>query len=465
MGGAMSLLIRNGKIVTASDTFTADLLIEGEQIVQMGSNLTAEGNEVIDATGLFVFPGAVDPHVHNDEPFMGTVGSDDFFTGTVAAACGGTTTTIDFAYQTKGKSLDYAFQDWMNKAAGKAVIDYGFHIAIFEGDQAWIDEMPEMVAKGVTSFKAFMAYKGDIGVDDSTIFRMLQKCRETGAILTVHAENGDVIDVLLQQELQQGHTAAQYFPRTRPSETEGEATSRVLALAHMAGAPVYIVHISAAEALDAVTEARRKGQIAFAETTPHYLFLTEAEYERPGFEPAKYICAPPIRSIAHQEKLWLGLETGAVQAIGSDHCTYNYATQKILGINDFTKIPAGIPGIETRLYLLWNGGVRTGRITPNRFVELVSTNPAKIFGLYPQKGALAIGSDADLVLWNADKEFVISQHSLHQNIDYTPYEGWQVIGAPEYVLARGKVIVHNNQFLGEKGVGRYLKRKPFRSEY
>ncbi len=459
----MSLIIKNGKIVTASDTFVADIMIEGEQIVQIGANLLTEGKEIIDASGRFVFPGAVDPHVHNDEPFMGTVGADDFFTGTVAAACGGTTTTIDFAYQTKGKPLAYALQDWMNKAKGKAVIDYGFHIAIFEGNQAWIDEMPEMVAQGVTSFKAFMAYKGDIGVDDSTVFRMLQKCRDIGGILTVHAENGDVIDVLLQQELQQGHTSPQYFPRTRPSETEGEATGRVIALARIAGAPVYIVHLSAAEALDHVIWARNQGQVVFAETCPHYLFLTDSEYERPGFEPAKYICAPPLRGAAHQKSLWKGIETGNIQTIGTDHCTYNFATQKTLGLDNFSKIPAGVPGIETRLYLLWNGAVRTGRITPNRFVELVSTNPAKIFGLYPQKGTIAIGSDADLVIWNPDKEFIISQHNLHQNIDYTPYEGWHVIGAPEIVLSRGKVIVRDNQFIGEQAAGRYLKRQRFDS--
>jgi dihydropyrimidinase len=351
----------------------------------------------------------------------------------------------------------------MNKANGKAVIDYAFHIAIFEGDQMYIDEIPELAAQGITSFKAFMAYKGDIGIDDSAVFRILSKCREAGAILTVHAENGDIIDELIRDEIRQGNLAAQCFPRTRPSEAEGEATGRVIAMARVAGAPVYIVHLSAAEALDQVARARAQGQVVFGETCPHYLFLTEAEYERPGFEPAKYICAPPLRSVEHQKKLWEGIETGAIQSIGTDHCTYYYATQKILGLDDFSKIPAGIPGIEARLYLLWNGGVRTGRITPNRFVELVSTNPAKIFGLYPQKGAITIGSDADLVIWDPEKEFTLSLQNLHSNIDYTPYEGWAVVGAPEYVLSRGKVIVHDNEFIGEKGAGRFLKRKPFGS--
>jgi dihydropyrimidinase len=457
----MSILIKGGRIITGTDDYTGDIFIAGETINQIGVTLDLPADRVIDARGKYILPGGVDPHVHNDEPFMGTHSSDDFYTGTVAAACGGTTTTIDFAYQTKGKPLAYALEEWQQKARGKAVIDYGFHIAVFEGDEKYIDEIPWLIERGITSFKVFMAYKGDLQVDDSTIFRLLLKCRDHGGLLLAHAENGDIIDTLIKRLLVEGKTQIRYHYESHPPESEAEATARVIELARVAQASIYIVHLSAAPALEAVQRARDTGQLVLAETTPHYLCLAEEDIADIGFEGSKYLCAPPIRKRANQSSLWSGLRNGSLQVVGTDHCTYNFRGPKEIGRNNFAIIPNGVPGIETRLYLLWNGGVRTGRISPHQFVNLVSTNPAKIFGLFPQKGTLAVGSDADIVIWDPDKEFDLSRENLHSNVDYSCYEGWKVVGAPWMVLARGEVIVLNNQFIGERGRGRFLHREPF----
>jgi dihydropyrimidinase len=457
----MSILIKNSRIITATDDYNADIFITGETISQIGTSLKISADQIIDGHGKIVFPGGVDPHVHNDEPFMGTHSRDDFYTGSVAAACGGTTSTIDYAYQTKGKPLNYALTEWQEKASDKSVIDYGFHISIFEQDEKYINEIPALIAKGVTSFKVFMSYKGDLQVDDSTILRILQKCRQYGGLLTVHAENGDMIDTLIGQMLDAGKKDIRYHYESHPPASEAEAVARVISLAVVAGAPVYIVHLSAREALEAVKVARDHGLKVFAETSPHYLFLAQEDIIDIGFEGSKYLCAPPIRLRANQSALWNGINSGDLQTIGTDHCTYNFKDQKEIGRDNFALIPNGLPGIETRLYLLWNGGVRAGIISPNQFVSLVSTNPAKIFGLFPKKGAIAPGSDADIVIWDPEKDFELKLANLHSTVDYNCYEGWKVTGAPSMVLSRGEIIVKDNQFIGKKGRGRYLHRKPF----
>jgi dihydropyrimidinase len=420
-----------------------------------------EADQIIDGEGKMIFPGGIDPHVHNDEPFMGTHSRDDFYSGSIAAACGGTTTTIDFAYQTKGKPLAHALQEWQQKARGKSVIDYAFHVAIFEQDEKYLNEIPDLISKGVTSFKVFMSYKGDLQVDDATILKILQKCRQHGGLLTVHAENGDMIDTLIRQFLEQGKRDIRYHYESHPPVSEAEAVARIIALAKAAEAPIYIVHLSAAEALQAVQAARARGQKVFAETSPHYLFLAEEDIINIGFEGSKYLCAPPIRQRSNQKALWDGLWSGDLQTVGTDHCTYNFKGQKEVGRDNFAIIPNGLPGIETRLYLLWNGGVRCGRISPNQFIRLVSTNPAKIFGLFPKKGTISPGSDADIIIWDPEKQFELKLENLHSAVDTNCYEGWEVTGAPWMVLSRGEIIVKENEFIGRKGRGRYLHRKRF----
>lgn len=457
----MSILIKNGHVITASDDYFGDIFIEKEQITHIGANLNMPADLVIDARKNIVLPGGVDVHVHNSEPFMGTLSSDDFFSGTIAAACGGTTTTIDYAYQTRGQPLVKALDDWMEKAEGKAVIDYGFHISIIDGDPKFIDEIPALVRQGVTSFKVYTAYKKDMGLNDDWILRILQKCGQENALLNVHCESGEMIEVLEAQFLQQGKTDPIYLALSRPPVTESESTRRVIDLARLAEAPVYIVHLSAKEALEQVMAARDLGQEVFSETCPHYLVLTQEEYDKPDFGGAKYACAPPLREQYHHEALWNGLRNGSIQVVASDHCTFNFKEQRQVGRNDFTKIPLGVPDIETRLYLLWDRGVRTGKISPNRFVDLTATTPAKIFGLFPQKGTIAVGSDADLVIWDENKDFTLSMATMHSNMDYCMYEGVRVKGAPETVLSKGKVIVLDNVFIGQPGDGRFIKRKPF----
>lgn len=454
----MYVLVKGGTVVTAADTYAADILIQGPTISRIEKDLNYPADQVIDASGKLVFPGGVDVHVHNDEVFGGTHSADDFYSGTVAAACGGTTTVVDFAYQSKGGSLAAALGEWQAKGEGKAAIDYGLHMIIVDVSDEILAEIPAMVEEGVTSFKMFMAYKNDLMVSDGDLFRVLQKCRQAGAVVSVHAENGDLLDVLVKGHLSRGETAPKYHAASRPPAVEAEATGRAITIARLADAPLYIVHLSCAEALSEVCHARAAGQPVFAETCPQYLCLDSRVYDAPGFEAAKFVCSPPIRDKRHQEALWSGLRSGNLQTVGSDHSSFNFQGQKELGREDFSKIPNGIPGAETRLYLLYTYGVLSGRISLNRFVDIACTAPAKLFGLFPKKGTIAVGSDADMVIWDPKKEFTIAQRDLHNNMDYTPFEGMRVRGAPSTVLSKGEVIFRNGSFCGRVGTGEFLKR-------
>ena len=455
-------LIRNGTIATATDLYRGDVLIEGEKISAIGTSLPEQADRTIDASGKYVLPGGIDVHTHLDMPFGGTTSADDFESGTIAAAHGGTTSVVDFAIQYRGQTLRHARDAWMKKAEGRAAIDYGFHMILTELDSQVESEMDALVAEGITSFKLFMAYPGVFMLDDASIFRALLRTRENGGTICMHAENGGVIDVLVQRALAEGHRAPKYHALTRPARAEAEATHRAIALSEIAGVPIYIVHLSAAEALEMVTEARDRGLPAYAETCPQYLFLSYANYEEPGFEGAKYVMSPPLRAAGNEERLWRGLAGNDLQAISTDHCPFCMKGQKELGSDDFSKIPNGAPGIETRMSLVWDGGVRAGRISVNRFVELTSTSPAKIFGLFPRKGTIAPGSDADVVIFDPEKKVTLSAKSLHMRVDYNPYEGREVTGAAETVLSRGRVVVENGAFVGKAGGGTFLKRDPRR---
>jgi dihydropyrimidinase len=452
------ILIKNGTIVTATDLYGGDVLIENEKITTIGSALVGGADRVIDATDRYVLPGGIDVHTHLDMPFGGTTSADDFETGTIAAAFGGTTTVVDFAIQYRGQTLHHAWETWMRKAEGKAAIDYGFHMIVTELTDQVEQEMDALVRQGVTSFKLFMAYPGVFMLDDASIFRALLRTGRNGGTICMHAENGGVIDVLVRRALAEGKTAPKYHALTRPARAEAEATHRAIALAEIADVPIYIVHLSAAEALEMVTEARDRGLPAFAETCPQYLFLSYDNYEEPGFEGAKYVMSPPLRPRETQERLWRGLAFGDLQAISTDHCPFCMKEQKELGSGDFSKIPNGAPGIETRMSLVYDGGVKTGRISLNRFVELTSTAPAKIFGLFPRKGTIAPGSDADLIVFNPTAKTTLSAKTHHMRVDYNPYEGREVTGTTETVLSRGRVIVENGRFVGRPGQGAFLKR-------
>lgn len=456
-------LVKDGTVVTAADRYQADILIDEGSIVAIGKGLNLPADTVVDAAGKLVLPGGIDVHTHLDMPFGGTTSADDFETGTVAAAHGGTTTLIDFAIQDFGQGLYPAFDGWRGRAEGRAVIDYAFHMIVRELTEQVSGDMDRMVKdEGVTSFKLFMAYPGVFQVDDATIFRALLKTRDNGGLICMHAENGGVIDTLVKEALRQGHKAPKWHALTRPTRAEGEATGRAIALAEMAGVPIYIVHLSCSDALEKVKQARDMGLPAYAETCPQYLFLSYEDYERPGFEGAKYVMSPPLRERWNQEALWKGLSKNDLQVVSTDHCPFcmNEPPQKQLGADDFSKIPNGAPGIETRLMLLWDGGVRTGKIDAHRFVEITSTNPARMFGLWPKKGTVAVGSDGDLVVWDPDKEVTLSAKTHHMKVDYNPYEGRTIKGAPHTVLSRGEVIVHDGQFTGRKGRGQFVKRQP-----
>jgi len=454
----MRILIKGGTIVTATDQYVGDVLVEDERITTIGVSLDVAADRVIDASGKYVLPGGIDCHTHLDMPFGGTTSADDFESGTIAAAFGGTTSVVDFAIQYKGQTLHHAWETWMRKAEGRAAIDYGFHMIITELTDQVEHEMDALVRQGVTSFKLFMAYPGVFMLDDATIFRALQRTGKNGGTICMHAENGGVIDVLVRKALAEGHTAPKYHALTRPARAEAEATHRAIAMAEIADVPVYIVHLSAAEALEMVTEARDRGLPAYAETCPQYLFLSYDNYEEPGFEGAKYVMSPPLRPKETQDRLWRGLAFNDLQAISTDHCPFCMKEQKTLGTDDFSKIPNGAPGIETRMSLVYDGGVRTDRISLNRFVELTSTSPAKIFGLFPRKGTIAPGSDADIVIFDPNRTSTLSARTLHMKVDYNPYEGRQVTGVTETVLSRGRVIIDNGTFTGRAGAGNFLKR-------
>jgi dihydropyrimidinase len=461
----MKILIRGGEVVTADARRKADVLVDGETIAAVGEDLAARADRVLDARGQYVLPGGVDAHTHFELAFGGVVSSDDFETGTIAALHGGTTTVIDFAVPEPGATLRSGYEAWRAKADGRTAVDYGLHVILRDGSEARLAEMDELVREGVTSFKLFMAYPGVYLLDDGAIFRALQRARANGSLITVHAENGHVIEELRRQALAAGRTEPIHHALTRPPQTEGEATGRAILLAELAGAPVYIVHLTAAPALAHVREARARGLRAYAETCPQYLFLTEDCYREPGFDGAKYVMSPPLRPRGHQEELWRGLADGTLQVVGTDHCPFcmhagfaGLPAQKERGIGDFTKIPNGVPGVETRLVLLHDGGVRAGRFPLERLVDICCTAPARIFGLYPRKGTIAVGSDADLVVFDPNRRLSLSAAALHMRVDYSPYEGREVTGAPSAVLARGEVVVEDGKYLGRKGRGRFLRR-------
>jgi dihydropyrimidinase len=469
----MRTLIKDGTVVTASDTFVADVWIEDGKIVGLTHPsqrpaLAAghtNADQLIDAAGQYVMPGGIDGHTHMDLPFGGTTASDDFETGTIAAAHGGTTTIVDFAIQSKGSSMRAGLDTWFAKAEGKAAIDYGFHMIMTEANPAALEDMAAMVREGVTSFKMFMAYPGVFLVDDQQIFRAMLRAGELGALITMHAEIGLPIDVLVQRALAAGHTAPVYHALTRPEAAEATGTERALALAEMAGVPVYMVHLSAQRALERVMEARDRGLPAYAETCPQYLFCSEDDLRgEPGNEwkGAGYVCTPPLRPRHHHDHLWRGLRNYDLQVVATDHCPFCMKDQKELGRGDFSKIPNGMPGVETRLHLLWEG-VTHGKISLNRFVEITSTAPAKIFGLYGRKGTIAVGADADIVVWDPQREKVLGKDTLHMRVDYSPFEGRKVPASPSHVLSRGELIVQDDQWVGKtrQGRGQFLRRNTF----
>jgi dihydropyrimidinase len=455
-------IIRNGSVVTATDTYVADIAIANGKITAIGNDLpTQNSSHVLDAAGKLVLPGGIDVHTHLDMPFGGTTSADDFETGTRAAAFGGTTTLIDFAIQYKGQPLRQAFDTWMSKASNKAVCDYAFHCIVTDVSGGQLSEMNDLVHEGVTSFKLFMAYPGVFMLDDGSIFRALQTTSKNGGMVCMHAENGSAIDVIVQQALAEGKRAPKYHALTRPTTAEAEATGRAIALAEMAGAPIYIVHLSCNDALEKVREARDRGLPVYAETCPQYLYLSIENFNAPGFEGAKYVFTPPLREKWHQEKLWNGLKCDHLQVVSTDHCPFCFKEQKEMGRDDFTKIPNGGPGVEHRMSLIYSGGVASGRFSANRFVELVSTAPAKLFGLYPRKGTLAAGSDADLVIFDPKRKHTISAKTHHMRVDYSMFEGIQVTGMPDVVLSRGKLVVDGDKFLGRAGRGEFLRRSTY----
>jgi len=453
-------LIKNGTIVNADSTVKADLLIEGATIKEIRAGIPASSADtVVDARGLLLLPGGIDAHTHLDMPFGGSQSADDFLTGTRAAAIGGTTTIVDFAIQARDTKMRNALDTWWKKAEGKACIDYGLHMIVTDLGDAGLEDMDDLVREGVASFKLFMAYPNVLMVDDATIFKALQQTAKNGALICMHAENGSVIDVIVQQALAEGKTAPIYHALTRPTKAEAEAVHRSIAMAEMAGVPVYIVHLSSEDALNQVREARDRGLPAFAETCPQYLLLSIEDVADKGWEGAKYVFTPPLRERKNQSKLWEGLRRDNLQVVSTDHCPFCFADQKALGKDDFTKIPNGGPGIENRLQLLHHHGVGKGNFSINRFVELVSTAPARIFGMYPKKGVLAAGSDADVVLWDAKEELTISAATHHMRVDYSMFEGFQVRGNARDVYSRGELIVSGGRFIGKPGRGNYLRRE------
>jgi dihydropyrimidinase len=458
----MRILISGGTVVSSRGAGKADVLVDGSTIhavVEPGSEIAAawQADRVIMAEDRYVIPGGIDGHTHMEMPFGGTFSSDDFQSGTRAAAWGGTTTIIDFAVQKKGTSLREALDTWHGKADGRCAIDYGFHMIMSDVNEQSLKEMDGLVGEGITSFKLFMAYPGVFYATDGEILRAMQHAADNGALVMMHAENGIAIDALVEQALGRGNTDPVYHGLTRPPQLEGEATARAITLAGVAGAPLYIVHLSCEEALSAVAAAREQGRNVFAETCPQYLFLSHDDMAKPGFEGAKYVCSPPVRPASHWPKLWNGLRTDNLSVVSTDHCPFCYVEQKELGKGDFAKIPNGIPGVEHRMDLIYQGVV-AGEISLQRWVEVTATAPARMFGLYPRKGEIAAGSDADIVIYDPTASQTLSASTHHMSVDYSAYEGKQLTGRAEKVLSRGRVIVDESGYHGEPGYGRFLDR-------
>ncbi|MCA9783376.1 MAG: dihydropyrimidinase [Candidatus Delongbacteria bacterium] len=455
-----SILIRNGQLVSALDTVRGDILVQDGTIKAIGTGLSTldASTRVIDAGDLLVFPGGIDAHVHMELPFMGGVSADDFETGTAAGVAGGTTTIIDFVIPDRNQDLLDGLAQWREKSA-KSVADYAFHMAVTWFGPKTAAEMAHCVQhEGITSFKTFMAYKGAIGVDDTELIQVMQTAKGLGALVTAHCEHGDMVLALQEKLFNQGLTAPKYHALSRPSPLEGEATSRAIMLARMTGTPLYIVHVTCREALNAISEARLRGQTVFGETCPQYLILDDRVYDTPDFEGAAYVMSPPIRPLGHQEALWAGLKAGVIQTVATDHCPFNQCGQKDKGRDDFRMIPNGAAGIQHRLALMYTHGVGGGQIDLNQFVDLNSTRPAKLFGMYPRKGALAVGSDADIVLWDPTLQSTISARTHHHRVDRSIFEGFETKGGPVYVIANGRVQFDNGDLKVERGAGRYLAR-------
>lgn len=479
----MDTIVRGGTIVTASDQYVADIGIENGVITRIGRDLldgaapaTGSGGRVtppserapriVDATGTYVIPGAIDAHVHCDLEFGGTVTSDGFAGATVAGACGGVTTIVDYCIQAPGKSLAEALERWHAKAEGKAVVDYGFHLAVTDLTPAVMAELPAMADQGLTSIKCFMAYKGLFQIDDATLFLLLEQARELGCLVNVHAENGDVIDILTKRFVDRKMLSPWYHRASRPPEVEGEATGRAIALAEMARAPLNIVHMTCVESVEKLLEAREKGLPIYGETCPQYLLLTEEQYHETdwdGFGGARYVMSPPLRAAGNHPVLWKALARGNIHTLMTDHCSFRMHDQKTLGRDNFAKIPNGAPGIETRLPIAFSEGVGKGRFSLQTMVAVLSTNAARMYGLYPRKGTIAIGGDADIVLIDPEKRVTLSARTLHQETDYCPFEGLECKGYPVLTLSRGEIIAVDGQYVGEKGRGRYLRRGPHMS--
>ena len=460
---AIGTIVKGGTIVTATDTYVADILIEGGTIASIATSIpTSQGSTVIDASGSYVFPGFIDPHTHLDMPFGGTVTADDFASGTAAAAIGGTTTIVDFALHTKGDSLANALKTWNKKAAGNASIDYAFHLTIADGRQETLEEIPVMIEQeGVNSFKCFMAYKHVLQVDDETIYRTMQACAQFGGLVQVHAENGDVIEVTVKEALEAGNTAPKYHALTRPVQLEMEATARAIYLAEVSGSPLYVVHVSSGGAADAISDGRKRGLPIYGETCPQYLVCDTSDYDRPDFVGANFVMSPPLRDKWNQNVLIGKLKNGELQTIGSDHCSF-LCEQKKLGEDDFSKIPNGAATIEDRVAVIYERIVNSGVVGLNQFVAMVSTNPAKLFGLFPRKGTIAVGSDGDLVVWDPESTRTISAKSHHMKADNSIFEGMAIRGGPRYVLSRGRLLAEGDKYVGETGKGIRQKSAPFR---
>ena len=454
----MSLILKGGKIVSDKITYFSDIKVDSGKIVEIGENLESKDCEIVDVSGSYIIPGGIDTHTHFDLDTGTTITADDFISGTKAAIAGGTTTILDFATQSKGKSLKAGLEEWHHKARNKAYCDYGFHMAITDWSDSVCDEMDEMIKQGVSSFKLYMAYKGTLQVDDSIIYKALEKSKNIGAIIGFHCENGDLVCELVDKNLKENHISPQYHAASRPPMLEAEATSRLMKIAEITKSKVCVVHLSCKESLDEVLKAKERGVDVVVETCPQYLLLNEDKYKLEGFEGAKYVMSPPLRNVKNNDILWKALEQNQIDTIGTDHCSFNYKKQKELGIDDFSKIPNGAPGVEHRVGLLYTYGVSTNKISINRMVELLSTNPAKIYGLYPQKGTIEVGSDADLVVLNPNKTKVIKAENQVQNVDYTPYENYRLNCEIERVYLRGKEVSRNGKIIDNFPTGKYLKR-------
>lgn len=454
----MSVLIKNGRIITAADDYVADIFIEDETISAIGKELNVKAGKEIDASGMLVFPGGIDPHVHLEMPFMGTFSSDTHATGTRAALFGGTTTVIDFVLQKQGYSLHEALHEWFGRAKGTTYGDYSFHMAVTDFNENTRMEIKEMIEEeGISSFKTFMAYKGALMIDDRQMIGLMEEVKKQGGMVTVHATNGDMIDYLIHKNRESRNLSPLYHYLSQPEVTEAEASERFVDMLNYTGCPGYIVHLTCEGALNAVRNATKRNQHLFVETCIQYLLLDASLYEK-NFEGAKWVMSPPLREKKDQQTLWAGINQGLVNVVATDHCPFMWK-QKLMGKDDFSKIPNGHPAIENRMELLYSEGVAKGKISLNKYVEVACANPAKIFGMYPRKGTIAPGSDGDIVIFNPEEKHTLSAKTHHMNVDYSGYEGWEVTGKVKTVLLRGKVGIENNECKVEKGYGKFIKRK------